>query len=403
MRGSANSDQATRYLITEGLGDVLMLRGRYDEAAQQTEAARELAEGEVAKAQIEGKLGELAFKRGDMKTAMHAIERALERLGHRVPQWSGAYLFRLAGEGIVQVLHSLLPRLFVARKKLDEGRGHATPGAAPPPGRVSDVEKELLIVRLQNRLTYRYWFKRGQIPVFVGPLARHEPGREISAHPRTGASVFHPCSRHVAGAVHQPGIAYAQQSFAIYKSLGDLWGQGQSSSFHGMVLYAAARFEEALEKFREAVRLLERTGDYWEVNIARYHSSNTLHRLGDLPAAVAEARRVHRSGLELGDIQATGICHARLGAGFRRSGRSRNRAANRARTPSATMCRSAAQVMMAEGVRVFAQDRFEDAADLFEKAYRLAEKAGVRNAWTYPTSSPGAPRPCAVMPRKFLS
>lgn len=36
------------------------------------------------------------------------------------------------------------------------------------------------------------------------------------------------------------GIAYAQKSFAIYKSKKDLWGQGQSLHFHGHVLYAAA-------------------------------------------------------------------------------------------------------------------------------------------------------------------
>src|SRR5262249_24087104 len=79
----APGDQATRYRIAEGLGDVLMLRGQYDEATRQIEAARELAVGDVAKAQIEGKLGELAFKRGDIKTAMEAIERALQRLGWR--------------------------------------------------------------------------------------------------------------------------------------------------------------------------------------------------------------------------------------------------------------------------------------------------------------------------------
>src|SRR5207247_2402247 len=104
------------------------------------------------------------------------------------------------------------------------------------------------------------------------------------------------------------GFAYAQKSLAIYKSLGDLWGQGQSYHFHGIVLYAASRFEECIEKCREAVRLLERTGDYWEVNIARYQIAASLYRLGDLAGAVAEAKRIHQSGIELGDIQASGIC-----------------------------------------------------------------------------------------------
>ena len=47
--------------------------------------------------------------------------------------------------------------------------------------------------------------------------------------------------------------------------MGDVWGQGQSLHFYGLALYAPSRFEECIEKCREAVRLLERTGDRWEV------------------------------------------------------------------------------------------------------------------------------------------
>lgn len=103
------------------------------------------------------------------------------------------------------------------------------------------------------------------------------------------------------------GVAYAEKSFAIYKSLGDEWGQGQSQNFHGMVLYVASYYEAALERFRAAERLLERTGDIWEVNIARTHSANCLYRRGELANAVTLAKRVHQAGLELGDIQASAI------------------------------------------------------------------------------------------------
>ncbi|TMQ31201.1 MAG: hypothetical protein E6K70_23045, partial [Planctomycetota bacterium] len=44
------------------------------------------------------------------------------------------------------------------------------------------------------------------------------------------------------------GIAYAQKSLAIRKELGDLWGQGQSLHFYGVVLYASSRFHECIEK-----------------------------------------------------------------------------------------------------------------------------------------------------------
>ncbi len=68
-RGVPETDQATRFRISEGLGDILMLRGRYELASQQFEAALVLAQGNAAQAQIEGKIGELAFKRGDVKNA----------------------------------------------------------------------------------------------------------------------------------------------------------------------------------------------------------------------------------------------------------------------------------------------------------------------------------------------
>ena len=38
-------------------------------------------------------------------------------------------------------------------------------------------------------------------------------------------------------------------------------------------------------KAREAVQLLERTGDYWQVHIARFQYSTALYRLGDLTGA----------------------------------------------------------------------------------------------------------------------
>jgi two-component system sensor kinase len=85
-RAVSDSDSETRFRVAEGLGDVLMLRGRYDEAAQEFEMALELAQGDTARARIEGKLGDLAFKRGDVQTAEGRVEQALRLLGKRVPR-----------------------------------------------------------------------------------------------------------------------------------------------------------------------------------------------------------------------------------------------------------------------------------------------------------------------------
>ncbi len=314
-RGAEKADATTRYQVADKLGDVLMLRGSYPEAAVRFKTALALTTDSLSRAQTEGKLAEtLAFKCGDMKTATEADEHALRMLGNRIPRWSGIFLVCLLWEAFVQMLHTVFPKWFLTRKKLD------------------GAEKQLLTIRLHNRLTYCYWFGKGKIPC----LWTHLRGMNLAER--------YPPTRALAQAysIHAPvmslvpyinrGIAYAQKSFLIYHSLGDLWGQGQSQNFHGMVFYVASRFEEGLEKFRAAERLLERTGDLWEVNIARCHSANCLYRLGDLPGAVTEASRVHRSGLELRRYPGDRDYSRRLGQGFRWSDPARcvaNRASRR--------------------------------------------------------------------------
>jgi two-component system sensor kinase len=361
-RGAETADSTTRYRVAQSLGDVLMLRGRYPDAAIRFKAARALTTDPLSQAQTEGKLAELAFKVGDMKAAIEANERALRMLGNRVPRWWITFFFRLLRETLVQVLHTKFPRLFLARKKL------------------AGSEKRLLSIRLHNRLAYCYWFGKGKISCLwthlrgMNQAERFSPTLELAQ-----AYSIHAPVMSLLPNINR-GIAYAEKSYAIYKSLGDLWGQGQSLHFHGIVLYVAARFEGALEKLREGVRLLERTGDYWEVNIAGCHICNTLYRQGDLPGAVAEAKRIYTAGVELGDTQAMGIC---LDVWARASGGQipSEILQTELQRPRADV-QVSAQVMLAEGVRLFMLDRVEEAAVIFDQGSNLAARRGVKNAWT---------------------
>ncbi len=361
---SASGERRVHFQIAEGLGDVFMLRGRYDEAARRNKAALELADGAVAKARIEGKLGELAFKQGDMRTAIDALERALVLLGQNVPKWSISFLVHTAGQSLVQVLHSLMPGFFVGRRTLE------------------GAETELLAIRLHNRLMYANWFGRGTVPTLWTHLRgmnlaeRYPPTLELAQAYSTHAPIMSLLP------YYSRGVAYAQKSFAIYKSLGDVWGQGQSLHFNGIVLYAGSRFEECIEKCRDAVRLLERTGDYWEVNVARYHIGASLYRLGDLAGAVAEAKKIHQSAVEIGDIQASGFSleiWGRAGGGNVPPEILQTELGKQREDVQAT-----AQVKLAEGVQLFMQDRVEEAAEVFDKANQVAVAKGVRNAWVFP-------------------
>jgi PAS domain S-box-containing protein len=364
QRGLREADEATRYRVAEGLGDVLMLRGQYEQAAREFEVALTLAQNDVRRALVEGKLGELAFKRGDVKTAGERIERALRLVGRRIPGSSVVFFLLVFWEVLVQITHTLLPGFLLGRRKLE------------------GAEKELIAVRLYSRLAHLYWFHRGTFPSLWAHLRelnlaeRYPPTLELAQaySEHAPAMSLIPYFRR--------GIAFVEKSLAIRKALGDLWGQGQSLHFYGIILYASSRFQECIEKCRAAIRLLERTGDHWEVNIARYQIAASLYRLGDLRGAAAEARRMYQSGVDLGDAQATGIsldiwARATLGrvpADVIQAELAR---------PSADVQRTA-QVLAAEAVRLLHDNRPAEAADVLERGQQQVQRAGVRNAWVSP-------------------
>ncbi len=77
-------------------------------------------------------------------------------------------------------------------------------------------------------------------------------------------------------------VRYAERSLAMREGLGDLWGKAQTLHFHGIVLYAASQYTECVGKCREAIRLFDQTGDFWELNMAALPSRCEPVPLGGL-------------------------------------------------------------------------------------------------------------------------
>ena len=59
---------------------------------------------------------------GEGRVSREALERALRLLGRRVPRTRLALAAATLVQVLVQVAHTLLPRIFVARRRLEEGR-----------------------------------------------------------------------------------------------------------------------------------------------------------------------------------------------------------------------------------------------------------------------------------------
>jgi PAS domain S-box-containing protein len=363
-RGAAGAGDDIRRVVAEGLGDVLMLRGLYEEAAAQLEVAATLAADVVDRAEIEGKLGELAFKRGDVTTASEAVERAVRLLGRRMPRRSAGFLVSAIGEILVQLFHSLLPRLFLARRD--------------PAG----ARAELLAVRLYSRLAYIYWFQRGRVPCLWAHL------REMNLAERypPAAELAQAYSEHAPVMTMVPwfsrGRAYGEKSLRIRTDLSDLWGQGQSLNFIGTVLYAASEYQECIDHCRRAIALLDRTGDCWESNTAKWHVALSLYRLGELDAAIEASRLVRQAATEIGDHQAAGIA---LGAWAK---------AAAGDVPAELISddlahlgadvHTAAEVLQAEALRLLALNRPADARTFLERAAAMVKAKGLKQEYVAP-------------------
>ena len=363
-RGAATADPATQLRVAEGLGDMLTLLGDYSGAVEQFRQALDLAPDPQSRAGLQGKLGEVAFKCGDLGEACNSLEGALRDLRCRVPRTRVGLAAACIWEVVVQVLHSVLPAVFVARRPLDAAAG------------------QLLAVRLYSRLAYVYWFHSGRLRCGWAHL------REMNLAER------YPPTRELAQAYSEHGpvmtmlpwfsraTAYVERSLAIRTDLGDLWGQGQSQNFYGVVLYASARFGEAIERFSESVRLLERTGDRWEVNTGRWNIAFALYRLGELEAAVAMARRVHGDALEIGDQAAAGIA---LSAWSRASGGDLPEALVRTQLDRDDEDASTSvEVRMAEAVRLLARGDPAAAVAVLREARAIVRRAGLRQEYVAP-------------------
>ncbi len=363
-RGLSGADHSMRCRVAEGLGAVLMLRGWYPEAETQLTAAVSLAENDLVRARLEGELGELAFKRGDVRTASRAIERALRLLRQPVPRTFVGLMGLLVFEISRQVFHSLVPGWLVARRGLESAKD------------------DLLAARLYSRLAYAYWFARGTMPTLWAHLRelnlaeRYPPSRELGQA----------CANHSAVMTMLPlftrGIAYAEKGRAIREGLGDLWGVAQSLHFYGLVLQASARNEDALKMFRESTRGFERSGDLWELNNALFNTAYCHYRLGDLQGAVQLGRRVLQSGQDIGNVRDLAIGLEILA---KASGGNVSRDLVRAELERASDdIHSVVTVMQAEAVCLMADRRSGEAAALLRRAWRLVRKCGLRNEYVVP-------------------
>ncbi len=179
LRSAPRSAQAALSArVAEELGEVLMLQGDYPgRDTPSCERALELSDDAVARAIINGKLGDVAFKQGDQVNAARSLEGALRALGRWVPRSRFTTFVAVVFEALVQCLHTLLPRPFVARRRAERG-----------------AEREFVAIRLYSNLAHVYWFSAGKFSCAWAHLREMNLAERYPAQPRAGPGVLGACA-----------------------------------------------------------------------------------------------------------------------------------------------------------------------------------------------------------------
>ncbi len=364
-RGAPVADRATQYGIAQGLGDVLMLRGRYDAAAALFEKAARLAEGECALAQIKGKLGELAFKRGDMERATLAFEEALRLLGRTVPRLTVLFVLMLVWEVAIQVLHTLLPAVFVGRREDQPS------------------EAELLAVRLFSRLAHGCWYVRGRLQALWAHLRGLNLVERYPPTPELAQAYSEHCAGDEPDRLLQP--RHRLRGEVVRPAASRLAIGGGRDNRAISTAFCSMRPRVFPSAWRSRAR---RCGC---CSAPATTGNSTWPATKAAPPSIAwatsaapcqAAQDMHQSGLELGDEQASGISLDiwALATGGGVPEEFLKQELKRVRHDA----QGTAQVMLADGLRLMAQWQYEQAAYRFADALAVAKRAGIVNAYVAP-------------------
>lgn len=356
-------DQRPQHQIEAGLADVLMLLGKYEEAQHWLEKGLESAPSPNELAQVRLKQGDLAFKRGDKGEAMLLFEQALEDAGHKVPKTKFALGRFLLHEVGVQALHSIFPSHLIGHKE------------APS-------ESEKLAWRLYSKLAHCYWYVKDKYHTFWA----HLRGMNSAELYKPTLELAQAYSEHAPGMSLIPwpsrGLYYARQSLQIRKEAQDIWGQGQSRNFLSIMFYSGARFEECMNQANQAVSVLERTGDYWEVHMAQYQAAAALYRLGKLKEAAKAAKVLYDSARKRGDEQSSGNA---IDLWARASlGRVPSEVVELETSRDVVDHQGKCHLYLAEGVQCHMAGNFDKAIACFNRALEAVRKTGVLNAYITP-------------------
>ncbi len=278
------ADRELELEILENLGDVCALDGQYENAEANYCRVLEAVGDSMHKARLEGRIGDMHFRRGRNEDAIEHLTRGLAWLGLHSPRtrlglWSSVF------RNIVrQVFHTVLPQRLITM-----GHGHA-----------KAVAKEA--IPIFHSLAYAYYFL--DLPRTVEAHLR-----QLNLAERLGESpeLANTYSSHgiVCSLIplHRRALRYQLAGLKMRKNLNDRWGVGQSYGFLGVCCYYRGDLAQAIEYLRQSIQILEGMGDQWEIEAAYSHLGFCYVLLGELDTAEKLSRKLLELSKEIHDLK----------------------------------------------------------------------------------------------------
>ncbi|WP_428269428.1 AAA family ATPase [Haliangium sp.] len=280
LRGMDGADAHSEQRVRQRLADVLVHQGHFERAE-----ARALSSSHDERVAVESQLGKLAYQRGHFDTAVEHYRRSVRMRGLYVPARTAVSVLLLLWEVLVQVLHVLVPRLFVGRRALARS------------------ERDFAIVADLLRLSYAApAAERPLVGLWcilraVNVAERYPPSATLGESYTLLATVI------VMILGLEPTKRYAQAALDDCL-LGNLYQEGLSHSRYAHCLYMDGQWRACLDHAKRAIHIYERAAETYERGAALFFMSMASLQIGRLREAASYAERLYQQGVALKDTHA---------------------------------------------------------------------------------------------------
>jgi tetratricopeptide (TPR) repeat protein len=271
--------------VNEKLADCGVLLGQYSEANTKFNYVLEASDNKLDKSRLYRKIGDIHLQKGELLLSSERIWTALNLVGVSKPK----SLFTM----MIATIPALMKNLYLVYV----------------PWRLFTVKSEKKRKKLLE--IFAGWMKLGYVYYFLDPS--YMP---LTYCRSTGAAEKLGSARELVKC-YSPGVAFygavglfktafklADKAFAIAKDLKSDWDYGSTLIRKGIVLHYQAKQESSLACSTEALEIMLKRGDMFEISMAYIHMCFAQYYLGrcsDMIKAATDGTQImERTGAHMG-------------------------------------------------------------------------------------------------------